>query len=83
MPTIPATQVSPFDDGEPGGPIDPFMRRRDVLLALGIPNSTFYAMQARGEFKRGVRITKRCVGWRRSYVVEFMNSRRPLETEAA
>lgn len=59
------------------------MRRRDVLRALGIPNSTFYAMIERGNFPRGVRITQRVVGWRRSIVVEFMNSRRPLETEAA
>lgn len=55
--------------------VDPFMRRRDVLRALGLPNSTFYELIARGDFPPGVRITKRCVGWRRSVVVEFMVSR--------
>lgn len=55
--------------------LDPYIRRKDVLRLLGLPNSTFYEMIARGEFKRGVRITKRCVAWRQSYVVEFMNSR--------
>ena len=55
--------------------VDPFMRRRDVLRALGLPNSTFYELIAQGDFPPGVRITKRCVGWRRSVVVAFMASR--------
>ena len=70
------------DDPEDGdapdrrdGLVDPFMRRRDVLRALGLPNSTFYELIARGDFPPGVRITKRCVGWRRSVVVAFMASR--------
>jgi prophage regulatory protein len=56
-------------------PVDRFMRRRDVLRALGLPNSTFYELIANGEFEPGVRITKRCVAWRESYVRKWMDSR--------
>ena len=58
--------------------LDPFIRRRDVLRLLGLPNATFYELIANGEFEPGVRITKRCVGWRASYVRKWMDSRQPV-----
>lgn len=56
-------------------PIDPFMRRDAVLHVIGLPTSSFYRLIERGEFPRGVRISARTVGWRRSVVEKFMRAR--------
>ena len=54
---------------------DRFLRRRDMLATVGIPQSTVYLMMSRGEFPRSYQITRRLVGWRLSEVSARLEGR--------
>jgi prophage regulatory protein len=54
---------------------DRFLRRRDMLATVGIPQSTVYLMMSRGEFPRSYQITRRLVGWKLSELQAWMESR--------
>ena len=73
-PSRPTAQPSPI--------ADPLLRMRPVLEATGIPcKSTVYAMMARGEFPRPVRIGARAVAWRASAIDEWIASRPTVGNE--
>ncbi|MGE3699712.1 MAG: helix-turn-helix transcriptional regulator [Hyphomicrobiaceae bacterium] len=61
--------------------LDRFLRRREVLLATGLPNSTLYDLMSRGLFPKNVRISPRLVGWRESDVIAWQQARRAGEYE--
>lgn len=50
-------------------------RRSTVLEMTGLSTSTIYAMMARGDFPRPVRLGKRAVGWPEHVVREWLESR--------
>jgi prophage regulatory protein len=50
-------------------------RRSTVLELTGLSTSTIYAMMARGDFPRPVRLGIRAVGWRESDVRDWLESR--------
>lgn len=54
---------------------DRFIRRRDMLAVVGIPQSTVYLMMSRGEFPRSYQITRRLVGWKESELSAWIASR--------
>lgn len=56
--------------------------RRDRLLKLAevesltsMKKSTIYALMKRGEFVKCVRVTKRCVAWPESQVLQWVQNR--------
>lgn len=57
--------------------LDRFIGRRELLAITGIPQSTLYEMMKAGAFPRGVKITRRRVGWRESQVIAWQQSRKP------
>jgi prophage regulatory protein len=50
-------------------------RLHAVRQATGLSTSTIYAMMARGDFPRPVRLGKRAVGWPEHVVREWLESR--------
>jgi prophage regulatory protein len=54
--------------------LDRFLPVREVLRVLGVSKTTLYDMMTEGEFPRGIRITKKRVGWRESVVKRWMES---------
>lgn len=55
--------------------LDRFLRRREVLLATGLPNSTLYDLMSRGLFPRNVKISPRLVGWRETDIIAWQQAR--------
>ena len=51
---------------------DRMLRRREVLVRLGIGNSSLYAFMERGEFPRPRRIGPRLVAWPESEVDTYI-----------
>jgi prophage regulatory protein len=52
-----------------------FMRRREVESLTGLSRSTLYAMIARGDFPRPVRIAQGAVGWPEPDVLAWQQER--------
>jgi prophage regulatory protein len=52
---------------------DKILRLDDVLDMLGIGRSTLYRMIKEGTFPSGQKISKRCVGWRYTTVLQWMS----------
>jgi prophage regulatory protein len=53
---------------------DGIIRIGEVLQLLGISKATIYRMMANGLFPKSAKISKRCVGWRRSVVRSWIDS---------
>lgn len=51
------------------------LRRADVILLCGLSCSTIYALMARGDFPKPVRLTGRAVGWREEDIDAWLASR--------
>ncbi len=51
------------------------LRRPEVLRLTGLSTSTLYAMMARGDFPRPLRLGKRAVGWPASIVHTWISTR--------
>lgn len=54
---------------------DSLMRLPEVLRAVGIKKSALYSWVSAGTFPAPVKLGARAVAWRRSQVMEFINSR--------
>ena len=52
-----------------------YLRRVSVEEVTGLSRSAIYALMAKGEFPRPVRLTTRAVAWSESAVVEWLHSR--------
>ncbi len=52
---------------------DKILRLDDVLEMVGVGRSTLYRMINEGTFPCGQKISKRCVGWRYSIVLQWMS----------
>lgn len=48
------------------------LRRREVMERTSLPHSTLYAMMARGEFPRPVKLGKQAVAWPASHVQKWI-----------
>ena len=51
------------------------LRIRDLVDAIGLSKARIYEMVAAGEFPRPIRLGPRAVGWRRSDVEAWLDSR--------
>ena len=51
------------------------IRRKQLETRIGLACSTIYAMMARGDFPRPIKIGRRAVGWRSEYVERWLKSR--------
>lgn len=51
------------------------MRRPDVAQALGISIPTLDRWQAKGIFPRPIQLGPQAVGWRKTVVLDWLNSR--------
>lgn len=51
------------------------LRRNQVQILTGLSRSTIYALMKQRRFPLAVRISERTVGWIRSEIDEFLNSR--------
>ncbi|CNL36143.1 helix-turn-helix transcriptional regulator [Yersinia mollaretii] len=56
------------------------LRKKEVLYLTGVSAATLYRLIAKGEFKAGKKLTSdngRAVGWLKSDVENWVNSRKP------
>ena len=51
------------------------IRRKQLETRIGLACSTIYAMMARGDFPRPIKIGRRAVGWRSEDVDRWLKSR--------
>ena len=51
------------------------IRRKELETRIGLACSTIYAMMARGDFPRPIKIGRRAVGWRSEDVERWLKSR--------
>lgn len=51
------------------------IRRKQLETRVGLACSTIYAMMARGDFPRPIKIGRRAVGWRSEDVERWLKSR--------
>lgn len=51
------------------------LRRKQVEARTGLSRSAIYALMARNEFPRPVRLTAKAVGWKQDCVDAWINSR--------
>lgn len=51
------------------------IRRKQLETRIGLACSTIYAMMARGDFPRPIKIGRRAVGWRSEDVERWLKSR--------
>lgn len=56
-------------------PIDPLLRLPDVEAATGFKRSHIYALMARGDFPKTVRIGTNAVAWRQSDIAAWIAAR--------
>ncbi len=54
-----------------------YLRRPAVEALTGLSRSSIYAMVARGEFPRPVRLTAKAVAWPETAIAEWQASRQP------
>lgn len=55
--------------------IEKHLRRPAVEEITGLSRSSIYALMARGEFPKPVRLTGKAVAWPESAISEWLNSR--------
>ena len=51
------------------------IRRKEVEQRIGLACSTIYAMMARGDFPRPIKIGQRAVGWRSKDIDNWLSDR--------
>lgn len=51
------------------------IRRKEVEQRIGLACSTIYAMMARGDFPRPIKIGQRAVGWRSEDIDNWLSDR--------
>jgi prophage regulatory protein len=54
---------------------DRHLRRRDVEALTGLARSTLYALMAKGQFPRPVKLTGKAVAWPESKISEWLANR--------
>jgi len=50
------------------------IRRADVVQLTGISETTIWRMESKGRFPKAVKLTNRCVGYRKSDIEEWLQS---------
>ena len=55
--------------------IEEFIRRKELERLIGLGCSTIYAMMARDEFPRPLKLGRRAVGWRAADVETWIKQR--------
>ena len=60
-----------------------YWRMPDVESTTGLKKSTIYLLMKRGEFPRCVQITPRCVAWKSSDVLQWMDERAAAAGQAS
>ena len=59
-------------------------RLPDVMRLTGLGRSSIYRLEAKGEFPKRVRLSKRATAWRESELLDWVNTRpRVNEHQAA
>lgn len=56
---------------------DVLLRKRDVLAQTGLAHTTFHALIRSGDFPAPLRLSPRCVAWKRSEICAWINTRPP------
>ena len=56
---------------------DKHLRRPDVQALTGLSRSTIYALMAKGQFPRPVRLTEKAVAWPESAIADWLSQRTP------
>lgn len=51
------------------------LRRRDVEARVGLSRSSIYALMARSEFPKPVRLSARAVAWREADIERWLSER--------
>ena len=51
------------------------IRRKEVEQRIGLACSTIYAIMARGDFPRPIKIGQRAVGWRSEHIDNWLSDR--------
>lgn len=64
-----------MDSRTPMQPDEVLCRLPAVAQQTGLQKSTLYSLIARGEFPRPIRISARCVAWRKSEVQRWIDQR--------
>ena len=54
---------------------DPYLRLPEVERLTSLRKSTLYVLMRKGEFPPSVQLSTRCVAWRESQVLRFMDER--------
>ena len=70
MNTKPALDAPPL-----AHPLDPLLRRKQVLAVTGLSNSALYREMAEDRFPKPVRINEQVTGWRQSLVQSWIDER--------
>lgn len=70
-------------EGESSARTDSVLRRPEVKRLTGIGTSTLYALMAKGEFPRPLKLSARSVGWRESDVRLWIETRETAGPRAA
>jgi prophage regulatory protein len=55
--------------------VDRLIRWDDVRRLVGLGRSTIFRLERAGDFPKRVALTARCVAWRESDVVAWLNAR--------
>ena len=55
------------------------IRRKELETRIGLACSTIYAMMARGDFPRPIKIGRRAVGWRSKDIDDWLLEREIAE----
>ena len=54
---------------------DKLLRLQDVEGVTGLKKSTIYLLMKRGEFPQSVQVTRRCVAWVESKILQWVQDR--------
>ena len=54
--------------------LDPILRRPSVEEMTGLKRATIYKFMANGKFPKAVKISPKCVGWRKSDIASWLDS---------
>jgi prophage regulatory protein len=52
---------------------DKIIRLKEVLQMVGISRTSLYRLMDQGAFPQSQKLSKRCVGWKRSLIIAWMN----------
>jgi len=59
---------------------DRYIRKAELLAAIGLSASTVWRMEKAGRFPKRVRLGQNSVAWSRNQVEEWMDSLQPIES---